>query len=47
MRRYLLDTGILVHYARQSQLYREIEEKEKLSESDCLPMISIVAYGKY
>src|SRR5579863_3628661 len=46
MRRYLLDTGILVHYARQSQLYREIEENENLSASDCLPMISIVAYGE-
>jgi tRNA(fMet)-specific endonuclease VapC len=46
MRRYLLDTGILVHYARQSQLYKEIEDKEKLSASDCMPMISIVVYGE-
>src|ERR1700742_3437692 len=46
MRRYLLDTGILVHYARQSQLYQEIEEKEKLSQPDYMPMISFVVYGE-
>ncbi|HEX9513685.1 MAG TPA: type II toxin-antitoxin system VapC family toxin [Puia sp.] len=46
MRRYLLDTGILVHYARQSQLYQEIETKEKLSEPDCMPLISVVVYGE-
>ncbi len=46
MRRYLLDTGVLVHYARQSQLYLEIEAKEKLSEPDCMPLISVVVYGE-
>jgi tRNA(fMet)-specific endonuclease VapC len=46
MRRYLLDTGILVHYARQSPLYQEIESKEKLSEADCMPIISVVTYGE-
>ena len=46
MKRYVLDTGVLVHYARQSQLYREIEAKEKLSEPDCMPLISIVVYGE-
>jgi len=46
MRRYLLDTGILVHYARQSPLYQEIEAKEKLSEPDCMPIISVVVYGE-
>jgi tRNA(fMet)-specific endonuclease VapC len=46
MRRYLLDTGILVHYARQSQLYQEIEAKEKLSGPDCMPIISVVVYGE-
>lgn len=46
MRRYLLDTGVLVHYARQSPLYKEIESKEKLLEPDCVPLISVVVYGE-
>ena len=46
MRRYLLDTGVLVHYARQSSLYQKIESNEGLSNQDCLPMISVVTYGE-
>lgn len=46
MRRYLLDTGILVHYARKSELYKKMETVEKLSAEDCLPMISVVSYGE-
>lgn len=42
MRRYLLDTGILVHYTRQSQLYKKIETDEGLTLPDCMPMISVV-----
>ncbi|WP_143306513.1 type II toxin-antitoxin system VapC family toxin [Chitinophaga vietnamensis] len=46
MRRYLLDTGILVHYARQSNLYKDIEAQENLTAKDCMPMISVVSYGE-
>jgi hypothetical protein len=46
MRRYLLDTGILVHYVRKSPLYQEIETKEKLADVDCMPIISVVTYGE-
>ncbi len=46
MRRYLLDTGILVHYIRKSELYKKIESKERLSEADCLPMISVVSQAE-
>ena len=46
MRRYLLDTGVLVHYARQSPLYQKIESNEGLSLQDCLPMVSVVTYGE-
>ena len=46
MRRYLLDTGVLVHYARQSSLYKEIEAKENLLAFDCMPLISVVVYGE-
>jgi tRNA(fMet)-specific endonuclease VapC len=46
MRRYLLDTGILVHYVRQSPLYQTIETNEKLTNQDCIPFISVVTMGE-
>ncbi len=46
MRRYLLDTNILVHYARKSPLYQQIEVKENLTDTDCLPMISVITQGE-
>lgn len=46
MRRYLLDTNILVHYVRKSPLYMKIEEEEKLFAEDCIIMISIVTYAE-
>ncbi len=46
MRRYLLDTGILVHYARQSSLYKQIEAEEKLTDPDCMPLISVVSQAE-
>jgi len=46
MRRYLLDTGILVHYARGSALYQQIEQEEMLTASECVIMVSIVAVAE-
>jgi tRNA(fMet)-specific endonuclease VapC len=46
MRRYLLDTGILVHYARQSPLFQTIEKNEGLTNQDCIPFISVVTMGE-
>jgi tRNA(fMet)-specific endonuclease VapC len=46
MRRYLLDTGVLVHYARQSLLYKEIEAKKKILSPDCIPLVSVVTHGE-
>lgn len=46
MRRYLLDTGILIHYARKSPLYHQIEKKENLSAADCMPLISVVTQAE-
>ena len=46
MRRYLLDTNILVHYVRKSPLYLKIEEQENLSADDSLIIISIVTYAE-
>lgn len=46
MRRFLLDTGILVHYVRQSPLYQLIEAEQNLSASDSMPMISVVTQAE-
>ncbi len=46
MRRYLLDTGVLVHYVRQSPLYHTIESNENLTGADCIPFISVVTMGE-
>lgn len=46
MRRYLLDTGILVHYVRQSPNYQLIEANENLTAQDCIPFISVVTMGE-
>lgn len=46
MRKYLLDTGILVHYARQSSTYQTIELNEGLTKQDCVPFISVVTFGE-
>jgi tRNA(fMet)-specific endonuclease VapC len=46
MRRYLLDTGILVHYIRQSNLYQQIETNENLSAVDSMPIISVATQAE-
>ena len=46
MRRYLLDTSILIHYTRQSQLYHQIEADESLTQPDCMPLISVVSQAE-
>lgn len=46
MRRYLLDTGILVHYVRGSILYQQIEREEMLMAPDCVIMVSVVTVAE-
>lgn len=46
MKRYLLDTGILVHYARKSPLFQTIEKNEGLTNQDAIPFISVVTMGE-
>jgi len=46
MRKYLLDTGILVHYARRSSLFQSIEDEQELTKQDCIPFISVVTLGE-
>jgi tRNA(fMet)-specific endonuclease VapC len=46
MSRLLLDTGILVHYVRNSLLYKTIEVSENLSSQETTSFISVVTMGE-
>lgn len=46
MRRFLLDTGVLVHYARSSSLFQSIEAEQELTKQDCIPFVSVVTLGE-
>ena len=46
MRIFVLDTGIVVHYLRQSALYDQIEADNKLTLADATPVISSVTKGE-
>lgn len=46
MRRYVLDTNILVHYVRESNLYKRIESEENLTETDCVILVSVVTQAE-
>ncbi|MCG2618118.1 hypothetical protein LZZ85_27695 [Terrimonas sp. NA20] len=46
MKRYMLDTGILVHYVRRSPLYQDIEAGENLSSEENTSFISVVTMGE-
>lgn len=46
MRRFLLDTCMLVHIARNSPLFRQVEHDHHLLAADAFPMISVVSCGE-
>lgn len=46
MRKFVLDTNILLHYVRQSQLYQEIEGTLNLLSKDAVPIIASVSLGE-
>lgn len=46
MKRFVLDTGILVHYVRRSPLYRTIEVSENLTSLETMSFISVVTMGE-
>jgi len=46
MRTFVLDTGIVVHYLRQSPLYSKIEADHNLTAVDAAPVISSVTKGE-
>ena len=43
---YLLDTNILVHYARRSRLQQVIESRHGLLTTETIPLISYVSEGE-
>ena len=46
MKRFLLDTGILIHYVRRSALYQSIEVSENLTSQETMSFISVVTMGE-
>lgn len=46
MRKYVLDTNILFHYVRQSELFHEVEGKLNLLGKDAIPIIASVTIGE-
>ena len=46
MRKFVLDTNILLHYVRQSDLAQEVERQLNLLSKDAVPMIASVSIGE-
>lgn len=46
MRKFVLDTNILLHYVRQSALAQEVEDNLNLLSRDAIPMIASVSIGE-
>lgn len=46
MQRFVLDTNILLHYVRQSELAQEVERQLNLLAKDAIPMIASVSIGE-
>lgn len=46
MNKYVLDTGIVLHYIRKSNTYQQIEKDINLSDSDATILISAVTVGE-
>lgn len=46
MRKYVLDTSILLHYVRHSDLARQVEDKLSLLAKDAVPIIASVTVGE-
>lgn len=46
MRKFVLDTNILLHYVRQSELAQEVERELNLLSKDAIPMIASVSIGE-
>jgi len=46
MRKFVLDTNILLHYVRQSELAQEVERELNLISQNAIPMIASVSKGE-
>ena len=46
MKKFVLDTGILLHYIRESPLSHEIEKTHQLMSQDSIPIIPVVVLGE-
>lgn len=46
MRKFVLDTNILLHYVRQSELAQEVERELNLISQNAIPMIASVSIGE-
>lgn len=46
MRKFVLDTNILLHYVRQSELVQEVERELNLISQNAIPMIASVSIGE-
>lgn len=46
MRKYVLDTNILLHYVRQNDLTQKVESQLNLLGKDAVPMIASVTIGE-
>lgn len=46
MKRYILDTSILLHYVRQSPLSKRIENDHQLMTQDVVPLVAAVSIGE-
>jgi tRNA(fMet)-specific endonuclease VapC len=46
MKRYILDTSILLHYIRQSPLSLKIEKEHQLMSQDVVPLVAAVSIGE-
>jgi tRNA(fMet)-specific endonuclease VapC len=46
MKRYIIDTSILLHYIRQSGLALKIESEHQLMSQDVVPMVAAVSIGE-
>ncbi len=46
MKRFVIDTNIILHYMRGSQLYQQIELENQLTSSDTIILVSVVSVAE-
>ena len=46
MKRFVIDTNIILHYMRGSQLYQQIELENELTSSDTVILVSVVSVAE-